>query len=73
MPKKVFQIIIAIYIFIVLECSQVKGVNIVAKKILKELVKQGYQYIDTIYDDDFIYDVFENQLGQRKVFIIGVR
>ena len=39
----------------------------------KKLLKLGYHYVDTIYDDDFIYDVYENQHGQRKLIIIDVR
>lgn len=39
----------------------------------KKLIKLGYSYVDTIYDTDFIYDVYENSLGIRKLVIIGCR
>lgn len=35
--------------------------------------KLGYHYVDTIYDDDFIYDVYENALGQQKLIIVDAR
>lgn len=44
-----------------------------AKKVLKALLSQGYRYVDTTYDDDFIYDVFENDYGSRRLFIVGCR
>lgn len=44
-----------------------------AKKVLKTLLSQGYRYVDTTYDDDFIYDVFENDYGSRRLFIVGCR
>lgn len=39
----------------------------------KKLIRLGYSYVDTIYDTDFIYDVYENSLGIRKLVIIGCR
>lgn len=35
-------------------------------------MKLGYEWVDTIFDSDFIYDVYENSNGQRKVIIVGI-
>lgn len=39
----------------------------------KKLIKLGFKYVDTIFDSDFIYDVYENSNGVRKLVIIGTR
>ena len=41
--------------------------------VAKYMKKLGYHYVDTIYDDDFIYDVYENALGQQKLIIVDAR
>ena len=43
------------------------------KLVAKKLIRLGYSYIGTIYDDDFIYDIYENDRGIKKLVIIGVR
>ena len=43
------------------------------RTVAKLLRKLGYYWVDTTYDDDFIYDIYENNYGQRKAIIIGVR
>ena len=49
----------------------------VARKVVndmaRQLIKLGYTYVDTIYDDDMIYDVYENLYGNRKLVPIGCR
>lgn len=32
-----------------------------------------YHWVDTIFDDDFIYDVFENAQGHKVLFLVGER
>lgn len=42
-----------------------------AMKVLRQMTRLGYHYVDTTYDDDFIYDIYENDTGIRKSFIVG--
>lgn len=32
-----------------------------------------YSYVGTTYDDDFIYDIYENDRGEKKYIIIDTR
>ena len=39
----------------------------------RKLLRLGYHYVDTVYDDDFIYDVYMNKYGIKKLVIIDTR
>lgn len=39
----------------------------------KKLIKMGYHYVDTTFDDDFIYDIYMNDKGIKRLVIIGTR
>ena len=39
----------------------------------RKLKRIGYVYVDTVFDDDFIYDVYMNHNGDKKYIIIGTR
>lgn len=39
----------------------------------RKLIKLGFNYCGTTYDDDFIYDIYENNMGVRKLVVIGAR
>lgn len=58
------------YPFISFTIKSAKGEKVMAKKLIKSLVRHGFKYVDTIYDDFFIYDVF--QKGHiKKIVCIG--
>lgn len=37
----------------------------------KRLLDLGYEYVDTTYDEYFIYDIYQNELGDTKYIIVG--
>lgn len=44
-----------------------RGLNNMASKLLD----LGYYWVDVTYDDYFIYDVYQNELGDTKYIIVG--
>ena len=39
----------------------------------KKLIKLGYSYIGTTYDDYFVYDIYQNESGDIKYVAIQER
>lgn len=37
----------------------------------QRLLELGYVWVDTTYDDDYIYDIYQNELGDTKYLIVG--
>ena len=37
----------------------------------KKLINLGYEYVGTTYDEYFIYDIYQNELGSTKYIIVG--
>ena len=37
----------------------------------KKINGETWYYVDTIYDDDLIYDIYENDLGEHFYEVVG--
>lgn len=70
--KNIFHLVIAIPFILIYNGYNERGQIPMAKQIVKQLVMSGYHYVDTIFDDDFIYDIYELN-GRFKKVCIGTR